>query len=195
MPTPTPEPSESQQVPRKPIGFVATDDQSKSFTKRANLVTNKYENFVALDRSAPVNISIPAIRVKAKVISLGFNKEGGMAVPTSGKVTGWFTGAPTPGELGPAIIVGHVDWGGKVGIFYDLKKLKRGDLISVTRSDGKVVKFSVTEVITVPKLQFPTQLVYGNIDHVGLRLITCGGKFDRKLRRHVDNIIVFAKAL
>ncbi len=118
-----------------------------------------------------------------------------MEVPTTGAVTGWFNGAPTPGELGPAIIVGHVDWEGKIAVFFKLKNLKKGDLVKILRNDGKQVKYSVTRVLTVNKLKFPTELVYGDIDHAGLRLITCGGKFDSKLKRHVDNIIVFAKAV
>ena len=145
-------------------------------------------------RSVPLSISIPAIGVKAKIVTLGFDSEGGMEVPTTGVVTGWFNGAPTPGELGPAIIVGHVDWKGKVAVFFKLKNLKKGDLVKVLRGDGKQITYSVTQVLTVNKLKFPTELVYGNIDHVGLRLITCGGRFDSKLKRHVDNIIVFAKA-
>lgn len=116
-------------------------------------------------------------------------------MPTSGDVTGWFNGAPTPGEIGPAIIVGHVDWKGKIGVFYKLKSLKKGDLVKVLRSDGRQVRYSVVRTLTVNKLKFPTELVYGNIDHAGLRLITCGGRFDSKLKRHVDNIIVFAKAV
>lgn len=118
-----------------------------------------------------------------------------MEVPKTGAVTGWFNGAPTPGELGPAIIVGHVDWEGKIAVFFKLKNLKKGNLVKVLRNDGKQVKYSVTRVLTVNKLKFPTELVYGDIDHAGLRLITCGGKFDSRLKRHVDNIIVFAKAV
>ena len=135
------------------------------------------------------------IGVKAKIISVGFNSDGSMEVPTTGGVTGWFNGAPTPGELGPAVIVGHVDWKGKKAVFYKLKTLKRDDLVQVIRGDGKMVTYSVDRVLTVAKLKFPTELVYGNIDHVGLRLITCGGRFDSKLKRYVDNIIVFAKAV
>ena len=148
-----------------------------------------------LTRSEPSSITIPAIGVKAKLISLGLDSEGAMEVPTTGTVAGWFNGAPTPGEIGPAVIVGHVDWGGKIGVFYKLKNLKKGDLVKVLRSDGQQVTYSVTGIITVNKLKFPTELVYGDIDYAGLRLITCGGKFDTKLKRHLDNVIVFAKAV
>ena len=84
---------------------------------------------------------------------------------------------------------------GKIAVFYKLKSLKKGDLVKVLRGDGRQVTYSVTRVLTVDKLKFPTELVYGDIDHAGLRLITCGGRFDSKLKRYVDNIIVFAKAV
>ena len=196
-PTPTPTPTSSAspsptptdpQVPIKPIGFVATGGGSPLKFRAAPAP-------VLLARSVPTSISMPAIGVKAKIVSLGFDSEGGMEVPTTGAVTGWFNGAPTPGELGPAIIVGHVDWEGKIAVFFKLKNLKKGDLVKVLRGDGKQVKYSVTRVLTVNKLKFPTELVYGDIDYAGLRLITCGGKFDSRLKRHVDNIIVFAKAV
>ena len=148
-----------------------------------------------LEHSVPNSITIAAIGVKAKLISLGLDELGAMEVPSSGNVAGWFNGAPTPGEIGPAVIVGHVDWGGKIGVFFKLKSLKKGDLVKVLRGDGKQVTYTVTSILTVDKLKFPTELVYGDIDYAGLRLITCGGKFDTKLKRHVDNIIVFAKAV
>jgi hypothetical protein len=189
--TPSPSPSSTPtepQIPIKPIGFVATGGGSP-------LIFSPAVAQARLMRPAPLSISIPAIGVKAKIVTLGFDSEGGMEVPTTGAVTGWFNGAPTPGELGPAIIVGHVDWNGKIAVFYKIKNLKKGNLIKVLRSDGKQITYSVTRVLTVDKLKFPTELVYGDIDHVGLRLITCGGRFDSKLKRHINNIIVFARAV
>ena len=126
-------------------------------------------------------------------MTLGLDRAGALQVPNTGTVAGWFSGAPTPGQLGPAIVVGHVDWNGKLGIFFRLKELKVGDRIYLKRADGKTVTYAVTSTLIVPKLNFPTERVYGNINFAGLRLITCGGKFDYKLKRHVDNVIVFAK--
>ena len=148
-----------------------------------------------LERSAPVSISIPGISVHAKLITLGLDKAGALQVPSTGTVAGWFSGAPTPGEIGPAIVVGHVDWNGKLGVFFRLKELKKGDQIYIKRADGRTVTYGVTGTLTVPKLSFPTDRVYDDINFAGLRLITCGGKFDVKLKRHVDNVIVFAKMI
>ena len=101
---------------------------------------------------------------------------------------------PAPGALGPAIILGHIDsrqFG--PGVFYSLQDLQPGDSIDVARADGTVAEFSIDSVQTVPKSDFPTLEVYGNLDHSGLRLITCGGEFDPDARSYESNIIVFAR--
>ena len=123
---------------------------------------------------------------------LGLLRDGSLQVPPSGFPAGWFTGAPTPGEIGPAIIAGHVDWNGQAGVFYELRKVNPGDEVEVGRSDGRLAVFRVTRVARFAKADFPTELVYGNLDHAGLRLITCGGSFNRQARSYTDNIIVFA---
>jgi Sortase domain len=144
-----------------------------------------------LKRSVPIRLQIAAIGVDSKLMDLGLRRDGTLEVPPSGFPAGWFTGMPTPGELGPAIIVGHVDWNGP-GVFYGLHNLKPGDRVTVTRKDGSSPVFRVTRVEQFPKDQFPTKLVYGNIDHAGLRLITCGGTFNRQTGHYEDNIVAFA---
>lgn len=146
-----------------------------------------------LPASAPVRVQIPAIGVDSPLVGLGLRADGTMQVPAAGFPAGWFTGAPTPGELGPSIIAGHVDWAGEPGVFYRLRDLAEGDQVTVQRTDGSVAVFLVTRVEQFPKDEFPTELVYGDLDFAGLRLITCGGSFDRGERSYVDNIVVFAE--
>jgi len=146
---------------------------------------------VPLARSTPVHVRIAAIGVDSGLMELGLRDDGSLEVPPSGFPAGWYTGGPTPGELGPAIIAGHIDWKGP-GVFYNLHNLKPGDQVTVTRADGNQPAFRVTRVAQFPKDQFPTKLVYGNIDHAGLRLITCGGSFNSQTGHYEDNIVVFA---
>ena len=145
-----------------------------------------------LRASDPVRLQIPTIKVDSTLMALGLAADGTMEVPPRGFPAGWYTGAPTPGEMGPAIIVGHVDWAGPA-VFYKLDKLVVGDDISVTRQDGSIANFTVTDVEEYSKAAFPTMLVYGGLDYAGLRLITCGGAFNHKTGHYVDNIVVFAR--
>ena len=141
-----------------------------------------------------MRLVIPAIGVDTKLMALGLQADGTIEVPPEGFPAGWYTGAPTPGELGPAIIAGHVDWTGP-GVFYNLHNLKPEDQVSVTREDGSVAGFRVTSVEQFPKDQFPTALVYGNLDYAGLRLITCGGSWNPRTRHYEDNLVVFAELI
>lgn len=145
-----------------------------------------------MPESEPVSIEIPSLGVSSEVMALGLQPEGSMEVPTGAYPAGWYTAAPTPGELGPAIIAGHVDWNGDPGVFFELHKLTPGDDVTVRRHDGSTALFRVDNVSQYPKNEFPTEAVYGNIDHAGLRLITCGGIFDRSAHSYVDNIVVYA---
>ena len=144
-----------------------------------------------LSRSTPIRLQIPAIGVDTALMELGLLPDGTLEVPPKGFPAGWYNGGPTPGELGPAVIAGHVDWAGPA-VFYNLHELQPNDLVTVTRMDGSVAVFSVNLVQAFPKDAFPTALVYGDIGTAGLRLITCGGVFNRQTGHYVDNIIVFA---
>ena len=142
--------------------------------------------------ATPVRIRIPAIGVDSGLMDLGLQSDGSLEVPPEGFPAGWYTGAPTPGELGPAIIAGHVDWDGSPGVFFALRDLTPGAEIAVERGDGSTALFRVESVEQFPKGAFPTDAVYADIDHAGLRLITCGGSFDSQARSYSDNIVVFA---
>jgi sortase (surface protein transpeptidase) len=146
----------------------------------------------ATPASPPVRLQVPAIGVDSDLMPLGLQDDGSLEVPPEGFPAGWFTGAPMPGEVGPAVMAGHVDWDGAPGVFYDLRSLVPGDRITVTRADGSAVVFGVVSVDQFPKDAFPSDAVYGDLDHAGLRLITCGGSFDPGERSYDDNIVVFA---
>jgi hypothetical protein len=147
-----------------------------------------------LGRSVPLRLQVAAIGVDSTLMNLGLRSDGTMEVPKGGFPAGWYNGGPTPGELGPAIIAGHVDMQGP-GVFYKLHLLKPGDRVTVSRTDGSKPVFRVTRVALFPKDAFPTQLVYGNVNRPVLRLITCGGSFNSQTGHYEDNIIAFAELL
>lgn len=147
-----------------------------------------------LPRSEPITLEIPAIGVRAPVGRLGLTPQGAVEVPPLERPaeTGWYRFGPTPGERGPAVILGHVDTKSGPAVFFRLRELHAGDPVRVVRGDGTTAVFRTTEVAQVPKAAFPTGRVYGDLDHAGLRLVTCGGAFDRSRGSYLDNIIVFA---
>lgn len=140
----------------------------------------------------PVRIEIPAIGVSSALVRLGLNPDGTMQVPGDYGVAGWFTGGPAPGDTGPAVIAGHVDSRSGPAIFYRLGALRTGDAIEIIRADGTTARFVADNVARYPKRAFPTQAVFGPVPDPVLRLITCGGRFDRTRRSYVDNVIVTA---
>ncbi|RAK25971.1 sortase family protein [Actinoplanes lutulentus] len=145
-----------------------------------------------LPTSEPTRLEIPRLRVDVPVIGLGLQTDGTMQVPDDAETVGWYTRAPTPGSLGPAVLAGHVDYQGAKGTFAGLTRLQDGDEVRVTRADGLTAVFTVTATTRYPKNKFPSEAVYGPIDHAGLRLITCGGDFDSRTGHYEDNIVVFA---
>ncbi len=149
-----------------------------------------------LTRSVPVAITAPRIQVKAaRLARYGLDAHGAIAIPPATATTpaGWYTGSPAPGQLGPSVIVGHVDSAAAgPSVFYHLAELHPGDRIEVTRADHTVAVFTVDSVETYHKAAFPTLQVYGNIDRAGLRLITCGGPFDAAKGHYEDNIVAYA---
>lgn len=144
-----------------------------------------------LERSAPVAIRIPAIGVEASVTELGLNADNTVEVPTDFQQAGWYKLGPSPGELGSAVILGHVDSYRGPAVFFRLRRLQPGDEVEVSLADGQVARFAVTAVATYPKDQFPTDAVYGSRDDAALQLVTCGGEFDTHARSYLSNVVVY----
>jgi len=149
----------------------------------------------ALPRSVPLRVQIPSVGIDAPLIRLGLDSDGAVAVPPMSVPTeaGWFTGDPTPGEPGTAVIVGHVDTDHGRAVFYPLGNVQPGASVIVDRADKKHAQFRVTSVEVVDKNQFPARRVYGG-DESGtpqLRLITCGGAFDG--RHYADSLVVYTQ--
>src|SRR2546429_218191 len=141
----------------------------------------------------PTWLSIPSLGIRTKLIHLGVKSDGTLQVPSRTTVAGWYTGSPRPGTVGSAVIAGHVDSRTGPGIFFWLRTLHRGDRIYVGRADGTMAVFTVTRVKRFAKDEFPTAAVYGPVPDAELRLITCGGIFDRSLGSYLSNVVVFAR--
>jgi sortase (surface protein transpeptidase) len=137
-------------------------------------------------------VSIPVIGVRSSLAGLGVDDAGALVPPTDFAQAGWFTAGPVPGDVGPAVIAGHVDSRSGPAVFSRLEELAVDDTVLVTRSDGRDVEFRVTRVAQYPKDDFATEEVYGPTPGAELRLITCGGTFDAGRRSYRDNVVVYA---
>jgi hypothetical protein len=147
-----------------------------------------------LAESPPTRIAIPAIRVRAPVLAVGRAEDGSIVAPPLRRhnEAGWYDGGPTPGEYGPAIIVGHADTRTGPSVFHALGRLRPGATVEVTRRDGRVAIFKVESVEQFGKGGLPAGRVYGDFSRPALRLITCGGRWLGGTRGYADNVIVFA---
>lgn len=148
-----------------------------------------------LPRSAPVRLDIPNLQVSSDLLQLGLNPDQTMQVPPLAKnaPAGWYKHSPTPGQLGPSVLLGHLDSAEHgPGVFFKLGALRPGDTLTVTRSDNTVAVFRTDRVVSYRKDKFPTLEVYGNTDSAQLRLITCGGKFDPSSGAYESNVVAFA---
>jgi hypothetical protein len=140
----------------------------------------------------PVRVQIPKIGVASSLDRLGRAPDGTVEVPNRSDLAGWYDLGPRPGDLGSAVILGHVDSDHGPAVFYRLRELRPGDQLTVTGADGSSVRFVVQRTQQYPKDRFPTDDVYYPTLTSALRLVTCGGEFDHTTGHYRSNVIVFA---
>jgi hypothetical protein len=209
LPQPTPAPPDSVQATAHadPVAAGAPPSPSTAPPRAASVTPRSVASSPAqpdrhrwiassapLGASPPIRVDIAAVGVTARIGPLGLNRDGTLEVPTDFSRAGWYTGRPTPGETGPAIIVAHRSSRRRgPGAFWKLPDVQPGQEIVVTRADRSAVIFAVDRVEQHRKDAFPTDAVYGPTPVTALRLITCGGPFEPALGDHYrDNVIVFA---
>jgi sortase (surface protein transpeptidase) len=148
-----------------------------------------------LSRSVPVSVDIPAIGVNSRLLRLGIDADGVIAVPslyTEANEAAWFKYSATPGQIGASVIEGHLDSLGGPAVFFRLGALRPGDTVNVSLADGVTAVFRITGVRQYRKTNFPAKAIYGATDYAALRLITCGGTFDYATGHYLSSTVVFA---
>jgi sortase (surface protein transpeptidase) len=142
----------------------------------------------------PVRLLIPRIGVDTSLETLQQDSRGVLVAPEYADTAGWWSRGVVPGDVGAAVIVGHLDTIQGPAVFVHLKQLRPGDLIEVRMSDGRTVRFSVDGSHVVKKALFPSDEVYGATPDAQLRLITCSEPFDPVAHSYTDNLVLFATA-
>lgn len=169
--------------------------KGKLFVGAAALLALAYLVKTPMDEpkaAAPVKVTIPSIGVTSSLESLKIDDAGVLVAPTKPDVAGWYAKGVRPGDAGPAVIAGHVDSRTGPGVFFRLPELKQGDEVLVDRKDGTRLTFVVGKTYAVDKVAFPTEAVYSPTPVSELRLVTCGGEFDRAASSYRQNVIVEA---
>jgi sortase (surface protein transpeptidase) len=146
---------------------------------------------VVVPRSIPTELRIPTIGLSVPLSQLGLNPDGTVQVPVNFQEPGWFRFGPTPGQIGSAVILGHVDSVLGPAVFFKLRALQVGDDVDVTLADGMVTEFVVNAVATYTKTQFPGEQVYSSHGYSALQLVTCGGTFDTQTHHYLSNVVVY----
>jgi|SRR5450631_2268645 hypothetical protein len=161
-----------------------------SMAGKATAAEAKARPAVAADL-VPVSLRIPVLGVSVSLSTLGLNADKSPQVPTNYEQPGWYKLGPAPGQVGSAVILGHVDDKKGPAVFYRLQTLKAGDKVDVSLTDGSVVHFVVKTVEMYLKAKFPSHKVYGSHGYSGLQLVTCGGKFDSDTGHYLSNVVAY----
>lgn len=180
-------PATGQRPPSgQPTGLGPTTPQTSTAGPRGN--ATRFD----IARSTPVQVRVIALHLKVALTKLGLNPDGTVQVPTNPDLPGWYRRGPAPGQPGSAVILGHVDSYDGPAVFYRLATVAPGDRITVLLASGIVAHYLVSSVHTYPNADFPARTVYGTHGVSRLKLVTCGGGFDRVAGHYLGNVVVFA---
>lgn len=189
--------SQSGQPSVKAVQLLVAPTQTSSALAPApssipGVLPTSVSTTAGVTKSQPVRLTIPSIGVNTALQPLGLEADGSLQPPSQWGVAGWYAKGIYPGQVGPAVIAGHIDSINGPAVFYRLRELGVGDRVNVTEQNGSVLAFVVDGVQSFPKKQFPAAAVYGPSPYPLLRLITCTGDFDWATHNYLDNLVVTA---
>ncbi|WP_318219499.1 class F sortase [Streptomyces sp. SCL15-6] len=149
-----------------------------------------------LGDALPERLDVPELGISAPVMARGLDGEGAIDPPSfdQADTVGWYAAGVTPGAAGTALMVGHVDTETRPAVFYKISTLEPGETIRVVRDDGEVAEFTVDDIQVLDRDGFDARQAYGphDVGRAELRLITCGGTFDRATGGYTANVVVSA---
>ncbi|MFV8183195.1 class F sortase [Streptomyces sp. AF1B] len=146
-----------------------------------------------LPRSPATTLRVPSLGIDAPIVAVTVGPDQQLQTPPldKPKLVGWYRDGPSPGETGTAIAVGHRDTKTGAAVFAALALVRPGSAIEVRRVDGRTAVYSVDRVRVFDKARFPDKEVYGQSKRPELRVLTCGGLFNRRTG-YTSNVVVFA---
>ncbi len=195
--TGAPSVQDAPAAPEAPLGSSHRREHSDEAPEEAEGTPSPFTTTAprgAIDRSTwPTAVEIPALDVRAPVLTIGHDTTGELIVPASPMDVGWFQSGSVPGEAGVALLTSHVDTRTEGrGVFAGIVTLAPDDTIAITTADGTVQQWRVTARTQHLKSELPAEL-FARAGAPVLALVTCGGPFDPAARSYRDNVIVWAE--
>ncbi|MFD7627867.1 class F sortase [Streptomyces sp. NPDC059851] len=146
--------------------------------------------------SPPVRIDVPSLGIQAPVVPRGLDARGAIDPPPYDRpgAVGWWRAGAEPGGAGAALMVGHVDTASRPAVFYGLSSARPGGKVRVVRADGSVAEFTIEDVQVYERTRFDPDEAYGRRvpGRAELRLVTCGGAYDKVAKEYTANVVVSA---
>lgn len=172
--------------------FVGTMVQALFYAPTSEIEPPEQMLLVAATSSKPVRLEIPSLGIDAKVQYVGVNGKGEMGIPSNFKDVAWYRYGTVPGQLGSAVIAGHVDNGLALPVvFWRLKEMRVGNDVYVVARDGSKLRFTVTGIATYPYTESPAERIFGESDKARLNLITCAGSWLKGLRTYSERLVIY----
>jgi sortase (surface protein transpeptidase) len=142
----------------------------------------------------PMRLTIPALGVHTKVEQVGVDKDNNMDIPKDPANAAWFKPGTVPGNVGNAVMDGHLDWYGvKEAIFFHLEKLRPGDRVYVRDDKGVDRAFVITSNTSCIFNRCPLTDIFGPTTSTRLNLITCAGNFNRSTQNYDKRTVVYSE--
>lgn len=173
--------------------FLVTAMQAVFYAPTSEIEPPEQIPHVAATSSKPVRLEIPSLDIDAKVQYVGVNGKGEMGIPSNFRDVAWYRYGTVPGQLGSAVVAGHVDNGlGLPAVFWDLKEMQIGDDVYVVAQDGSKLRFTVMDIATYPYADSPAERIFAEDDQARLNLITCAGSWLKGLRTYSERLVIYA---
>ena len=148
----------------------------------------------------PTLLSIPSLRVSARIQEVGLTTAGAMANPQGPnkfRETGWYKDGPRPGQAGSAVIDGHLDNAlGFDGVFIHLNRLKAGDTVQIKTDQNELLTFVVLDQQTYDYTHAPNAEIFTrNNGTARLNLITCDGTWIQSIKSYDKRLVVYTELI
>lgn len=172
--------------------FLATVTRALFFAPTSEIEPPQMLPLVVATSSKPARLEIPSLGIDANVQYVGVNGKGEMGIPSNFKDVAWYRYGTVPGQLGSAVIAGHVDNGLSLpAVFWRLKEMRVGDEVHVVARDGSKLRFTVTEIATYPYTESPAERIFAENDKARLNLITCAGSWLSGRRTYSERLVIY----